>query len=396
MTDIKRPNDARPKAFVLTVLVICLALVAAACGESGDETTTTAGSEDPGTTAAPETSEAEAAARAVYEEYAGISGAEREQSLAACALEAGGDVVVYTSNSAIDSIIDGFEEKFPDLAVNTYRATPAAFIQRFFAEQEAGYYGVDVVEDADVTLVTQSGLAGEYVNPELTDQIRGLDDVQGQFIPTRMGAFVVAWNTDAVDESEIPDTLEGFTDPKWAGRLSIADADWPWYMALYQDLEAEGRTGEEIDEIFATLASYASIVPSHTLQAQLLAAGEHDVGLTTFNHSVDLLREEGAPVTWKRTDGSAVEPIVFHQEGAVPVVNAPNPCGALLFIDYFLTGGQEIMASLFRPTSIPQGQEDLFEGNRQIFVPIDEYFNNRDGWEPTWLGFLEQGTAYDQ
>lgn len=378
------------KALAPFFVVIILLAACTAETTADDETTTT-------TQAAPEdmTPAAETNALAVYAEYATISGDAREQGLLGCAVEAGGDITVYTSNSAIDSIIDGFEDEYGDMSVNTYRATPAAFIQRFFAEQEAGYYGVDVVEDADVTLITQAKLVGDYVNPELTDQIRGLDDVQGQFIPTRMGAFVVSWNTDAVNESEIPDTLEGFTDPKWAGRMSMADADWPWYMALHKDLEAQGKTSDEIDEMFRTLASYSDIVPSHTLQAQLLAAGEHDVGLTTFNHSVDLLAQEGAPITWKRTDGSSVEPIVFHQEGAVPVINAPNPCGALLFIDYFLTGGQEIMASLFRPTAIPQGTADLFEGNRQIFVPIDEYFNNRDGWEPTWLEFLAEGTPFE-
>lgn len=389
MVKSRRASVRGWRALLAPVLVI--SILTAACGAASDDTTTTtteAVSEDV-------MPAAEAAARAVYAEYASLSGDEREAGLLACATEAGGDITIYTSNSAIDSIIDGFEDEYGDLAVNTYRATPAAFIQRFFSEQEAGYYGVDVVEDADVTLITQAGLAGDYIYPAITDQIRGLADVQGQFIPTRMGAFVVSWNTDAVDESEIPDTLEGFTDPKWAGRMSMADADWPWYMALYKDLEAQGESGEDINEMFRTLASYSDIVPSHTLQAQLLAAGEHDVGLTTFNHSVDLLAADGAPVTWKRMDGSSVEPIVFHQEGAVPVVNAPNPCGALLLIDYMLSGGQEIMASMFRPTAIPQGTADLFEGNRQIFVPIDEYFNNRDGWEPTWLEFLAEGTPFE-
>jgi iron(III) transport system substrate-binding protein len=335
---------------------------------------------------------AEERATAVYEEFASLTGSERENALVEAATEAGGQITVYTSNSAIDSIIEGFEDKYPDMTVNTYRATPETFLQRFFQEQEAGYYGVDVVEDADVTLVTADGLAGEYVNDELTSQIRGLEDVQGQFIPTRAGAFVVAWNTDAVDESEIPDSLEGFADPKWEGRLSIADADWPWYMTHSQILIDQGWTQEEVDELFETLASYSTIVPSHTLQAQLLAAGEFDVALTAFNHSVDLAAADGAPVTWKRSDGSATEPVVFHLEGAVPVINAPNPAGALLFIDYMLTGGQEIMASMFRPTSIPQGGEDLFAGVETTFVDINMYLNNRDDWEPQWLEFMNAGT----
>ncbi len=360
-------------------LIAAAAMVLTGCGPA-----------DGGTDAGPR--EAEERATAVYEKYSTITGSEREAGLLADAVEAGGQITVYTSNSAIDAIIDGFEEKFPDLTVNTYRATPETFLQRFFQEQEAGYYGVDVVEDADVTLVTKEGLVGDYVNDEITSQIRGLDDVQGQFIPTRAGAFVVAWNTDAVDESEIPDDLWGFADPKWEGRLSMADADWPWYMTLSKHYIEQGHTQEEVDELFTTLGSYSTIVPSHTLQAQLLAAGEFDIALTAFNHSVDLAAADGAPVTWKRSDGSATEPVVFHLEGAVPVINAPNPAGALLFIDYMLTGGQEIMASMFRPTSIPQGGEDLFAGVETIFVDINEYLNNREEWEPKYLEFMNAGT----
>jgi iron(III) transport system substrate-binding protein len=377
MTASSQRRDRSTFAIFKPIAVFATILALSACG------TPSAEPEGP--------SEAEANATAVYEEFSTITGSDREEQLLAAATEAGGEITVYTSNSAIDDIIDGFEEKY-DLTVNTYRATPATFLQRFFQEQEAGYYGVDVVEDADVTLVTDAGLAGEYVNEELTSQIRGLDEVQGKYIPTRGGAVVVSWNTDLVDESEIPDTLEGFTDPKWEGKLSMTDADWPWYMTLSQQLLEQGKTQDEIDDMFQTLASYSTIVPSHTLQAQLLAAGEFPVAITTFNHSVDLAADDGAPVTWKRADGTAVEPVVYGPEGAVPVINAPNPAGALLFIDYVLTGGQEIMAGLHRPTAIPQGDADIFAGIEVLYWPLDKYINEREQWETKYLEFMEAGT----
>jgi iron(III) transport system substrate-binding protein len=342
--------------------------------------------------------EAEQKATAVYEKYATITGDERERQLYEEAKStAGGQITVYTSNSSINDIVAGFQAKYPGLTVNANRSEPAAFIQRFFQEQEAGHYGVDVIEDADASLITQRGLAGKYANDPVTSQIRNLDAVQGNFTPTRGGAVVVSWNKSKVNESDLPRSLEGFTDPKWKGRLSITDAEWAWYMTLSKKWLAEGKSQEDIDKIFETLSSYSTIVNSHTLQAELLAAGESDVALTTFNHAVDQLVDEGAPVAWRLADGQPlVEPVIYGPEGAVPIVNAPNPAGALLFIDYELGEGQAIIAKGHRPTAIPQGGSDPLAGVELLEWPQDEYVNNRDTWESRFSEFMKLGTAARQ
>jgi iron(III) transport system substrate-binding protein len=338
--------------------------------------------------------EAEQKATAVYEKYATITGDERERQLYEEAKStAGGQITIYTSNSSIDDIVAGFHAKYPGLTVNANRSEPSAFMQRFFQEQEAGHYGVDVIEDADASMITQRGLAGEYVNEPVTSQIRNLDAVQGNFIPTRGGAVVVSWNKNKVNESELPDSLEGFTDPIWKGRLSITDAEWPWYMTLSKKWQAEGKSQEDIDKIFETLSSYSAVVNSHTLQAEMLAAGESDVALTTFNHAVDQLADEGAPVAWRLPDGKPlVEPVIFGPEGAVPIINAPNPAGALLFIDYELGEGQAIIAKGHRPTAIPQGSDPL-AGVEILEWPQDEYVNNRNTWESKFSEFIKLGAA---
>jgi iron(III) transport system substrate-binding protein len=369
-----------PLAAALTVILLT------SCGAPGASNSAQGGSE------------AQDNATAVYEKYATITGDERDKQLYEEAKATnGGEITIYTSNSTINDIVKGFQDKYPGLTVNANRAEPAAFMQRFFQEQEAGRYQVDIVEDADASVVTKRGLAGKYANEPLTSQIRDLEAVQGNFTPTRGGAVVVSWNTNKVNESEIPANLEDFTDPKWKGRLSITDGEWAWYMTLSKQGQAEGKSQEEIDKMFETLASYSTIVNSHTLQAELLAAGEFDVALTTFNHATDQLADDGAPVAWRRSDGSpAVKPVVFGPEGAVPVINAPNPAGALLFIDYMLTDGQRIIADKHRPTSIPQDANDPLAGAELLAWPQDEYLNNRQHWESRFSEFMKLGTASAQ
>ena len=46
-------------------------------------------------------------------------------------------------------------------------------------------------------------------------------DPQGKWVGTSGRARVVVYNTDAVDPADLPASLEGFTDPKWKGRIAI-------------------------------------------------------------------------------------------------------------------------------------------------------------------------------
>jgi iron(III) transport system substrate-binding protein len=233
------------------------------------------------------------------------------------------------------------------------------------------------------------------VNDALTSQIDGFDQVKGKLVPTSGTAWVVSWNTDKVDESEIPTDFWDFADPIWAGRLSMTDADWPLYMTLSQRYVAEGHTQDEVDELFRTLASYSTIVSGHTLQAQLLAAGEFDVALTTFDSGVDRIAATGAPITWKGEKGTVVQPVVVQLEGSVPVINAPNPAGALLWLDFELQQGQEVLASDHVYPVIPTSAGDKFGGVTTAFVDFDAYLNQRETWESAYREFLKQGTRSD-
>jgi iron(III) transport system substrate-binding protein len=366
-----------------TACALMAAVVAAGCGSENSGAPASDGGGGSGLDRAKNSEQAKKSMAAI-EKYNAMSGQERTDALMAAAEEEG-SVSLYTTNSDIDPIIGSFEDKY-GIDVESYRATPETMLQRVLQEQTAGFYGADLVEDADAAVVFREGLGATYVNDELTSQMRDFNPDDGM-IPTRYGAFVVGWNTDRVKESELPDTLEGFTDPKWKGRLSMEDSDWPWYMVLHQQMTEDGKSDAEIKKTFDTLASYSKVVASHTLQGQLLAAGEFDVALSAFNHTIDTDADEGAPVAWKRQDGSAVEPIVMQQEGVVPVKTAPHPAAALLFIDHMLTEGQKIMADLHRPTSIPTGK-DPFEGFEPLFVSNDQYLDEAEKWDKEYTEFI--------
>lgn len=320
--------------------------------------------------------EAEAAAAAVYDRFASLSGAEREQALIEAA-QAEGSVSLYTTNSNVDDLVDGFEDKY-GITVETYRAGSDAMIQRLLQEQDAGFYGADVVEDADAAIIAREGLAAEYVYPELTDQIADFDTAGG-IVPTRKSVFVVGWNTDLVDGAEIPARLEDFVDPKWAGRLSLEAGDWAWYMAVTKLWQEEGKSDAEIAQIWAGLAANSSVASGHTFQAELLAAGEFDVALSLYSRSVDRALNSGVPLAYRLPDDSVVGPSVYLYDGAVPLKRASHPAAALLLIDYMLNEGQQLLADQGWPTAIPQ--DDRLDGIDLVQVSVDDYFGEGERWQ---------------
>lgn len=323
------------------------ALTVTACGGggSGDGGTTGQGSgdEDAGTAAA------------TFDGFNAMSGTERTEALIAAAEEEG-SLVYYTASSGMEPVIEAFEDTY-DINVDLYSGQSDTVLQRILQEYDAGFYGADLLDDAEAFSLVNLGMTYEYINPELTDPIPGYT-VEGHVSPTRLSVYTQGWNTDLISEDEIPETLDGFTDPKFDGRLSLDPRDWIWYSGVMDYYtQVEGWTEDEVDEMIATLASYSSYNAGHTVQAQLLLAGEYPVSLSVYTQSVDRITEESpdAPVTWRTSDGRFVKPLVFQPQGAVLLKNAPHPAAAMLFMDFLLTEGQVLLSTEDRtPTAVPQ------------------------------------------
>jgi iron(III) transport system substrate-binding protein len=359
-------SSKRGALAVLATATAC-SLVAAGCGSN----TPTSGSNDAGTAAA------------VYDKFNAMTGQARHDALVEAA-KAEGSLVFYTASSGMDPVIEAFEDTY-GIDVDLYSGQSDTVLQRIVQEYQAGFYGVDVLDDAEAYSLAQLGYTYEYINPELTSKIPGYDP-DSHVVPTRLSVYTQAWNTDLVDESEIPDTLDGFTDPKWKGKLSLDPRDWIWYTGVMDYYTKEkGWTEEQVDDMIRTLADYSVYNEGHTVQAQLLLAGEYPVSLSVYTQSVDREREKApdAPITWRKSDGSFIKPLIFQPQGATLMKNAPHPAAAMLFIDFLLSEGQRILAEEDRtPTAIAQPggplegipNEDLHE------VDFVKFTTQRDEW----------------
>lgn len=355
----------------LAAVVLAAAMVLTACGGSP-----TAG------VGAPKVDDH---AKEVYDEINGLTGQERTDKLVEMA-EKEGKLVLYTSNTDMDSLVEAFEKKY-DITVEPTRGNSETVLQRLVTEGNSGNVSTDLVEtnSGELDILAQAGFLYDYES-EYRDAVRPEGQLDG-WTADRFNAFVVGWNTNKVKSSEIPDEVADFADPKWDGRVALEIGDVDWFAAVSKYYLEQGKSQAEVDKMWKDIASNASVEKGHSTMGDMLAAGKLHVVLSSYSHTVDgLAGEEKAPVAWKSGE-KYVAPVVTRPNGVGLMGTAKNPAAALLFTDFLLTEGQPFIAKDFRSTAVPQ-EGDPLEGVETIPVPEGEMLDNYDRWDSTYRALV--------
>ncbi|MEV7363647.1 ABC transporter substrate-binding protein [Streptomyces sp. NPDC093675] len=281
-----------------------------------------------------------------YAAYESLTGKERTDKLLADAKSGGGVLDLYTSNTDIQDLVDGFQKAYPGVKVHAFRANSETVLQRALQENQANKPQNDVMDTNDLELRALDGqhLLHAYKGPAeagLKDTAKNL----GGWTAERFNAFVVGWNTDKVKAGQEPKDFADFADPKWKGKLSVEVGDWDWYASMHTYLtEEKGMSPSAVDALFKKIAANIKVVKGHTVQGELLSAGQFAVALSVYSHTVDKAAKKGAPVAWR----PAVEPVILRPNGIALMARPRHPAAALLWTDWVLTEGQKIIAESLR------------------------------------------------
>jgi iron(III) transport system substrate-binding protein len=289
-----------------------------------------------------------------------------------------GSVVLYTSLAPTESqpLAAAFERKY-GIKVALWRALSDQVVRRAVTEAQARRHAVDVVETngPEMEMLSREQLFAEFHSPYLADLPAEAIPAHRMWFPDRLSFYVVAYNTTKVRRSEIPATYAGFADPRWKGRIAVEATDAEWMATLIKT----GQTGTGIDFFRKLSALGPDVRRGHILLANLVAAGEVPVGLTTYNSNVVSLKRKGAPI-----DFVPVQPVVARPQGIGVAKNAPHPNAALLFADYVLSpDGQRLLESLGR---VPASARVKSELNNFPFVMIDPVtvLDEKEKWDTVW------------
>jgi iron(III) transport system substrate-binding protein len=313
-----------------TAALAAVALLAVACGSSGD------GSDS---TAAPTALQSRDTAHQPADWSSVVDAANKE-----------GSVVVYTNltTAQVDPINKAFNAIYPKIKVQMVNDSVATLPTRFSQERSStGKSAADVLESSLFESVITK-------NPswftDLTTSDKGFIPVLQDFDPAAVPAdrphsvtsaaytWRLVYNKNKVKAADLPKSWSDVADPKWSGKMVIADPRaastyMAFFRLLYDNLGPSFMQGLQSNK-FGLSQAAADV-------AQKVASGAYPIGFPVNVSTVSALLKSGAPIATLELLPAEIGATTT----AFPTL-APHPNAARVYGNFILSGeGQELMCA---------------------------------------------------
>jgi iron(III) transport system substrate-binding protein len=304
-------------------------------------------------------------------DIATYSGPDRAQRLIDGAKKEG-TLTLYSSATIEDAtaITDAFAKKY-GVKVRLWRGSSEDILRRAMTEAHATRYDVDVAETAgpEMEALRREKLLREITSPVFGDLVPQAVVPHRAWVMSRLSVFAAGYNTNLVKTADAPKSYQDLTDPKWKGKLGIEADDAGWFLAVL------GGIGEEKGlKLFRDIVAKngISVRKGHTLLANLVAAGEVPLALTVYRYRIEAMQKAGAPIA-----AVTLPPAVALPTGIAVFHKAPHPNAAVLFVDFFLSDGQRILA---QRGNVPTNRGVKAPPPDLTFIDSAKFLDEGDKW----------------
>jgi iron(III) transport system substrate-binding protein len=243
-----------------------------------------------------------------------------------------GKMIFYSSLNVEDNngLLKKFEEKYPFIKTELNRLTADRLLIRFQSEARAKKPIADVIMNggARTHITKKEGLLMKYVSPESKFYGTGFKDPDGYWTDAYLNAHVLVYNTRMLKPAEVPLTHADLLKPQWSGKFVMVSKAYEWFLKIIK-LQGEAKGMEFFKRLAAQKPGFR--IGSSQI-ADLVAAGEHPLGINTYSTNIEDLKAKGAPVEWVGLD-----PVVATLHPIAVSAAAPHPNAAKLFVDFVLS-----------------------------------------------------------
>jgi len=267
---------------------------------------------------------------------------------AGCGGDEGGTAAQTPAEGATLTVYSGREEEIVEPLFEQFeQATGIAIEVRFgdsaelaatLAEEGDGSPAdVFFAQDAgSLGAVAEQGLLAELPEELLERVDAKYRDPDGRWVGTSGRARVVAYNTDALGEDELPGSILDYTDPKWKGKIGLppTNASFQAFVSAMVLTLGEERTREWLEGI---KANDPRLYEKNTPVVEAVAAGEIEVGFVN-HYYLYLVKEEqpDAPVANHFLDAGDPGALV-NVAGAGIVATSDDVEAAERFVEFLLS-----------------------------------------------------------
>jgi iron(III) transport system substrate-binding protein len=260
----------------------------------------------------------------------------------------GGELVVYSgrSENLVAPLIEDFEEETGINVEVRYGGT---------AELAATILEEGDNSPADVFFAQDAGSLGALAEvgrlQVLPDEILDKVDARyrspaGEWVGASGRARVLVYNTDQLQESDLPENVFGLTDPKWADQVGWAPTNGSFqsFVTAMRRINGDDATRQWLEDMIANgVQSYDNNVAI----VEAVGKGEVQVGLVNHYYLYRFLEEQGESFPARNyyfPDGGADALVNVAGAGVLNTTNQAEL--ALRFVDFLLsTEAQQYFAS---------------------------------------------------
>ncbi|MBI4529578.1 MAG: ABC transporter substrate-binding protein [Deltaproteobacteria bacterium] len=285
-----------------------------------------------------------------------------------------GSLTLYMSMQTgdIQKLVEGFRKSYPFAKVEFIPLLGERLLARIITEANAGRYAADIyrLDLLRVNELLKRNLFARYAPPEAMRYPKEMRDPEGRWSAHALNLEVLGWNTGVLPKELVPRRFHDLLRPELNGKLGLEATGWDWFAAV-QEVVGGGEKGKAF--VKALAAQKPVLRRGHTLLSQLVAAGEHALGLNVRANGIEGLRLRGAPVEWMMTD-----PLLIKVQIIGVAAKAPHPNMARLFANFSLSRqGQQILGEVGRspadPEVVPSLSPRLSFKGRKVFVYRPEW-----------------------
>ena len=198
---------------------------------------------------------------------------------------------------------------------------------------------------ADVFFAQDAGALGALVNAQrlvkLPDSTLNKVDARfrapkGEWVGLSGRARTVVYNTNALKEADLPDSLLGFADAKWKGKIGWAPTNGS-FQAFVTALRVTAGEDTAKKWLEGVKANNPKVYQNNTAIVQAVGAGEIEVGFVNHYYLFAFLKEQGEAFPARNYHPRAGDAgSMINVAGAGVLDTSKNPKAAEKFIEFML------------------------------------------------------------
>lgn len=197
-----------------------------------------------------------------------------------------------------------------------------------FMSQDAGSLGA----------VAEEGLFAEIDQAVLDRVDERFRSSEGRWVGTSGRGRVAAFNTDELTEDDLPDSIFGFTDPEWKGRIGFppTNSSFQAFVAGMIATEGEDTTRRFLEDL---VANDPRLYEDNGATTRAIAAGEIEVGFVNHYYPFEVAAEDGEIPVANHFFTAGDPGALVNAAGAGILATSQNHEGSERLLDY-LTGDE--------------------------------------------------------